>query len=517
MKQLPIGIQTFEKIIKGNYLYVDKTKQIYDIVSGGTTYFISRPRRFGKSLLCSTLEEVFRGNKELFKGLWIYDSNYSWEPHPVIRVSMPKTKYDSPELFEKWLNEMVDDIAKESSIDVGQNRTLPSKFSTIIKALSKKNKVVIIIDEYDKPILDNITNIEIADKMRDVLSSFYSTFKDLDQYLKFIFLTGITQFSKTSIFSGLNNLKNITINEKYSDLLGYTQEELESFFKNYIVEASNKLGVSKDEVLKKLKDWYNGYCFVENSSKVYNPFSILLFFDEYKFKNYWFKSGTPTFLMELIKEKDYDSEDLEVVELNAAEIDSFDIETLPLFTTLFQTGYLTIVGYDEETENYKLSFPNEEVRKSFLQHLLASITKYQIAKISKDVVALRKALQRNDIDSFVFVLKIFFANIPYTVQDKQKEQDYQFLFYAMLKLFGFAIIVEEPTNIGRIDAVITMNDYIYIFEFKINQSAEKALQQIEDKKYYEKYLNSDKKVISVGINFDSKERNISDFVVKEIE
>lgn len=517
MKKLPIGIQTFEEIINGGYLYVDKTKQIYDIVTGGKTYFISRPRRFGKSLLCSTLEEVFKGNKELFKGLWIYDSDYDWEPHPVIRIDMSKIAHKTPEELELALHEKINTIAERNSINITNYQSISGKFEKILYELSKKNKVAIIIDEYDKPILDNITNIEVADKVRDVLRNFYTLFKNLDQYLKFIFLTGVTQFSKTSIFSGLNNLKEISLNKKYADLLGYTQEELESFFKNYIIEASKELDVSKDEVLKKLKHWYNGYCFVEDACKVYNPFSILLFFDEFKFKNYWFKSGTPTFLMKLIKEKDYDAEDLEVVELNASEIDSFDVETLPLFTTLFQTGYLTIVGYDEETENYKLSFPNEEVRKSFLQHLLASLTKYQIAKISKDIVALRKALQRNDIDSFVFVLKIFFANIPYTVQDKQKEQDYQFLFYAMLKLFGFAIIVEEPTNIGRIDAVITMNNYIYIFEFKINQSAQKALQQIEDKKYYEKYLRSGKKIVSVGINFDTKEKNISGFEVKEIE
>ncbi|MFH1643669.1 MAG: AAA family ATPase, partial [bacterium] len=262
MKNLPIGIQTFEEIINNHYLYIDKTKQIYDIITTGKAYFLSRPRRFGKSLLCSTLEQIFKGNKELFRDLWIYNSDYKWEAHPVISISMPKTSRGCPGEFEKWLNEKISDTAKENSIDIGASQTIQSSFSKIIKELSKKNKVVIIIDEYDKPILDNISDLKSAEKTREILRNFYSTFKDLDQYLKFIFLTGVTRFSKVSLFSGLNNLYDLTIGEEAATLFGYTQKEVEFYFNDYVESIAKKHNTSKTQIFLQLKNWYNGYSFI---------------------------------------------------------------------------------------------------------------------------------------------------------------------------------------------------------------------------------------------------------------
>lgn len=519
MKKLPIGIQTFEEIIKEDYLYVDKTKQIYDIITTGKTYFISRPRRFGKSLLCSTLEQVFIGNKELFKGLWIYNSEYSWESHPVIRIDMSKIAHETPGSLELGLHDRIDDVAEDYDISLASRKTLQGKFLKLVKTLSKKNKVVIIVDEYDKPILDHITDIELAEKMRDALRNFYTMFKALDEYLKFVFLTGVTKFSKTSVFSGLNNLYDLTFSDKASTLFGYTQKELEFYFRDRIIKLASKHQTSKTQAILQLKDWYNGYRFIEYGKKVYNPFSILLVLSEFKFKNYWFETGTPTFLIQLIKKQNYKIQELESVEVGPEDLSSFEIEDLYPLTVFYQTGYLTIIDYNERSGNYRLSYPNKETKSSFLRLLIKSNTSYKEAALRNFALSLRDSLEENNIDTFIQTMKSFYANIPYTVQTKQNEQHYQFLFYALLTFLGFNIITEDVTNIGRIDAVIKIGNYIYIFEFKINQTAGKALKQIDEKKYYQKYLAPEykrKKIVAVGVNFDMKEKNISDWDVFEI-
>ena len=516
MKKLPIGIQTFEEIIKKGYLYVDKTKQIYDLVTEGKVYFLSRPRRFGKSLFCSILEEIFKGNKELFKDLWIYDSDYKWESYPVIRIDMSRIRCKNADDFERKLFNKMKEIAQENGLKSDDDFSPDELLAFIIKNLSKKNKVAVIVDEYDKPILDHITDIKIAGEIRNVLRGFYGQLKSLDEYLKFVFLTGVTKFSKTSVFSGLNNLKDLTFDERASDLFGYTQKELEFYFKDCIKKMASKHQTSKTQVMLLLKTWYNGYRFSKKNEKVYNPFSILLSLDAFDFQNYWFETGTPTFLIELINKQNYKISELESVEVGPIELGSFDIEALYPLTVFYQTGYLTIIDYIKKSGNYRLSYPNLEVKNSFLQLLIKSSTKYREADIRNYYASLQTALEESDVESFIKTMKIFYANIPYTSQDKQKEQDYQLLFYAMLKLLGFTIVVEEPTNIGRIDAVITMNDYIYVIELKVDKSAKLALRQIEGKKYYEKYMRSGKKLIAVGINFDSNEKNISDFEIKEL-
>ncbi|MFH1644426.1 MAG: AAA family ATPase [bacterium] len=519
MKQPPIGIQTFEKIIKDDYLYVDKTKQIYDIITTGTTYFISRPRRFGKSLLCSTLEQIFKGNKELFKNLWIYDSDYQWESHPVIRIDMSKIRLNNTEDFEKKLFNQMREIAKDNNIDYTDYNSPEELLSAIIKNMSKKNKVVIIVDEYDKPILDHITNTQIAEKVRNILKSFYGQFKTLDEYLKFIFLTGVTRFSKMSVFSGLNNLRDLTFNEKAATLFGYTQKELEFYFEERIKICVTKQKTSKKQILLQLKDWYNGYSFVDGKQKVYNPFSILLSLDDYKFKNYWFETGTPTFLVNMIREKNFDYTDPKSFEATELQLGNFDINNINLKTLLFQTGYLTIDSYDQSLRKYHLKYPNNEVEESLLEVLLESFSGIDAVISDDTIIEITNALMKNDLNQFREIIYNFFASMPYTIQINH-EKYYQSIFYTLLRLLNIRIKVEVATNTGRIDSVVQIKDFIYIFEFKIDKSSTEALQQIEDKKYYQKFMSSkykDKKIIIVGVNFDTKQKNISDFSFKTIK
>ena len=364
MKKLPIGIQSLGKLIEEDYIYIDKTKHIYNLIKNGQYYFLSRPRRFGKSLLCSTFKEIFSGNKELFKDCWIYNSDFDWKQHPVVLLDFNAIKgKDSLEL-ELSLSQEIDSIARENNVDLTGFTVLSNKFTNLIKQLSKKNKVVLLIDEYDKPLLENIIDKKKAEEFKKVLADFYETIKSVDSYLKFCFLTGVTKFSQVSLFSKLNNLDDISISEDASVLLGYTKEEIISYFKDYIKLSCKKLKKTEHELLLDLKKWYDGYCFYHEAEKVYSPFSILLFFKNSAFKNYWFQTGTPTFLINLIKEKGYPVIDVENLELSEVEMGAFEVDNISLKTLLFQTGYLTILSKDSHVNLYKVSYPNYEVRFS---------------------------------------------------------------------------------------------------------------------------------------------------------
>ena len=351
MKLLPIGIQNLEKIIKNNYIYIDKTKYLYDLIQTGSYYFISRPRRFGKSLTCSTFAEIFSGNKELFKNCLIYNSDYNWQKYPVIEFNFNSIAHNSKSQLILGLNEKLNDIAKKQKIDLSDYQTLESKFYNLIEktSINHKSKVVVIIYEYDKAIVDNISNIEEAEEIKNVLSNFYGVIKDLDQYLKFFFLTGVSKFSKTSIFSKLNNLEDLTISKNSSTLMGYTKKEIEIYFDKYIEKIRIEQNISKEVFLESIKNWYNGYCFYPKAEKVYNPFSILNYLKQENFQNFWFESGTPTFLINLIKEKDYPIPEIENALVNHTDLNSFDVNNIKLLTLLFQTGYLTIKEYNPET------------------------------------------------------------------------------------------------------------------------------------------------------------------------
>ncbi len=521
-KKLPIGIQSFKKMIEGNYTYVDKTRQIFDLISTGECYFLSRPRRFGKSLLLSTMKEIFKGNRALFRGLYIDNVDYDWQEHPVIHLSFTSVNSTSAQKLEKDIEYKLLQLAEEYGLDIREAPSLQTKFTTLIQKLGEKNRVVLLIDEYDYPLINNIDNLSLAESCRKTLHDFFVVLKDLDEYLRFIFITGVTKFSKTSIFSGLNNLDDLTLMSKASIILGYTHEELITNFLPYIEATATKQKSSKELVLSTMKDWYNGYQFSEASSadgeslKVYNPFSVLSFLSHQILLNYWAGTGTPLFLSHVIKTQDYPVTEIEGSEVNIDETKAFEIDQIKLLPLLWQTGYLTIDSFNPATLNYKLRYPNQEVKITFLTFFMGFLTTKELAVIKNYLVLLEAAMKEHDLNSFFKTLSVFFANVPYTMQ-LSHEKYYQTIFYIVLNLIGARVQAEEETNDGRIDAVIETTTHVYIFEFKLDEPASKALAQIEDKQYYQKYMLSKNKVVLIGVSFDTEKRNVAEWVSKDLK
>jgi len=520
LKKLPIGQSSFERIIKDNRVYVDKTERIYELINSTEFNFLSRPRRFGKSLLISTLENIFLGNKELFKGLWIYKSDWKWEKYPVIVIDFNKISVDTPENLVLTLIEKLEEEGKRFNILL-ERKLLKSVFAELIcKVYEKTGKdVVILIDEYDKPIINHLgegeDRLEIAKKNREILREFFSTLKakDVISKLRFLLLTGVSKFSQAGVFSALNNLADLTMNTKYSDLLGITDKELEIYFKEYIEECAKEYGVSFDRMKEMIRDYYNGYRFSKKDIKVYNPYSLINFFNERDFKNYWFTSGTPTFLVNLIKEKDYYIPEAENLKVEEYLFSTYEIENLDIRALLFQTGYLTIKDYDFEFNEYTLSYPNKEVKYSFLNNLFERYA----GKENGKYLEIRRALAKGDIERLIEIIKSIFASIPYIQGAKLNEANFHTLFYLMIGAGGYPAEMELLTCEGRIDLKVETKDKIYIMEFKCNQSAEKAIEQIKEKKYYEPFISSGKEIILLGINFSTETRNISDYNIETIK
>ena len=510
MKKLPIGIQEFSELISGGYLYVDKTKYIYSLLKN-KYFFLSRPRRFGKSLLLNTIKEIHKGNKQLFEGLWIYDK-IDWEEHPVIKLSFSSVDYAGIGLANAIENMLIK-IAKKHAISLKQP-TFSLKFEELIEKLSIKSKVVILIDEYDKPIIDYIDNIPQAEENRKILKNFYSVIKDSDSYIEFFFITGVSKFSQVSIFSDLNNLNDITLNRKYATMLGYTQEELEHYFSGYIKELGDYYKDVYDDILKQIKHNYNGYSW-DGKHFVYNPFSVLNLFDNMKFGDYWFRTGTPTFLMQMLKQNQYTIFDIKKRTISENVLDKYDITAITLLPLLFQTGYLTIKNYDLRTRNITLDFPNAEVESSFDIHLLAELNDGKIDKASSLLIEITNNLESDNLERFIENINILFKGISYVIVDN-KEKYFHSIFYIIVKLLGFTIDTEIMTIDGRIDAVITTKDNIYIIEFKVNQDANTALQQIKDKGYHKKYAAEGKPITLIGIDFDMKEKMIKEYLVEDV-
>lgn len=516
MQKLPVGIQSFNRLREENCIYADKTKQIYDLVKGdlGYYFFLPRPRRFGKSLLVSTLKELFSGNKELFKGLWIENSDYAWKKHPVVHLDFSTITSSTPEELTLSLSWKLDQIGKHYGITNLSSPTVASKFETLIHELAKNNRVALLIDEYDNPLLNHVHNIPRMREIQEVLRNFYATIKAAGGQIEFFFMTGITKFSKTSIFSGMNNLIDLTLSEDFADLLGYTDEEIDHYFQPHIQTIATKQHISPADVRENLKHWYNGYQFSRKPKTVYNPFSVLTYLTTKDLRNYWFETGTPTFLINLIRERKYSIESLEQAEINADGLNAFDIEKMQLIPLLVQTGYLTFKGYDLATQNYRLGYPNEETRASFLLYFIEMIADADAAHIKNLTLKLTNMLKAEGLDAFFDILKTFFASVPYTIQIPQ-EQYYQSIFYVVLTLIGAYVQAEVTTNNGRIDCTIITDQQIYIFEFKLHDTAESALKQIEDKKYYQKYLQDNKQIFLIGVSFDVKERNIGQWLIRK--
>ncbi len=503
LKKLPIGISTLKTILQENYLYVDKTDLAQKLIEEGQYYFLSRPRRFGKSLFLDTLRTIFDGDKEIFKGLYIYENGYEFTKYPIIRISFNSGDFSSKEAFRKRVTTILDDNQEDLEITCPKEFTTDDCFGRLIREAYKKykQKVVILVDEYDKPILDNIETPEVARVMRDELKNFYSIIKGADEYLKFVFITGVSKFSKVSLFSGLNNLNDITLDRSYSTICGYTQNDVETSFAKYLVGQD----------FEKIKRWYNGYKFLGEG--VYNPFDILLFIQKgFEFRNYWFSTATPTFLLKLIEKNNYFLPNLENIVKDDKMLDSFDVDYIELETLMWQTGYLTIekttINYDD-TPIYHLAIPNQEVKISLLGSIADFMSKEQNTTLLKGEIY--NSLLNADFAAFERSFHSLFASIPYNLFTNNKMYEYEgyysSLFYAYLKALGIELIGEDVTNRGRIDLTIKMPNSIIIIEFKVDGS--EALAQIKEKKYYEKYLESKLPIYLVGVAFDTKERNIS--------
>jgi hypothetical protein len=507
LKKLPIGMSTLKEIRNNNYLYIDKTEEAYNLIEGsGKYFFLSRPRRFGKSLFVDTLKNIFEGKKELFEDLYIYDK-YDWEKsYPVINISFASGTIFSREQLGERLVDILEENAERLGITCKKVEDAASCFKEFIRTLYKKYQthVVVLIDEYDKPILDNIDNIEVASSIREGLKDFYSVIKGSDEFLKFAFLTGVSKFSKVSLFSGLNNLEDITLDRRYATITGYTHEDIKTSFKDHLVDVD----------LEELKRWYNGYNFL--GVGVYNPFDILLFISKgHVFKNYWFETGTPTFLIKLLKEKNYFIPNLEALETSESSLSSFEIENIALEVILFQTGYLTIKRVKKMglREKYELSFPNIEVRYSFAEQILNYLVPHDLTTISHQQNYLYEAFESLDLNKLESQIKSIFAAIPYNNFSGSKLYEYEGYYasvlYSYFASLGVDIIAEDVTNRGRIDMTILLNNYAYVFEFKVVESNPEgsALTQIKERKYYEKYQDKYETTI-LGIEFSKKERNI---------
>lgn len=515
LKPLPIGEQTFRKLIEGGYLYVDKTRLIYEMIrypSG--VYFLSRPRRFGKSLLISTLEELFLGHKELFQGLWLYTSEYQWESHPVIRFDFSLEKARSAKEMREVIQGYLQDIAAQYGITLPKG-SYQRQWRGLLEQVGQTGKVVILIDEYDYPIIDNIGNIKVAVEIREVLKGFYTVIKGMDRYLRFILLTGVSKFSRVGVFSGLNNLKDISIDDRFASLPGITQNELETYFPEYIDRFAARKGIARQTLLKEIKDWYNGFRFSKEGESVYNPFSLLLLLDMQDFRNYWFESATPTFLIKLMKERNFDLRQLSHLQVSELAFSSYEIDQIQLLPLLFQTGYLTIKGYNPTRRLYDLYYPNYEVEDAFSTWLLGAFSYADHTLQESHLWRLIDALHADDLPTFFQLLQVFFAQIPYNIQLKD-EHYYQSIFYLIFTLLGLRLEAEKQTNRGRIDTVIVLPGDVYIFEFKLDGTEDQALEQIKTMGYADPYRHQGKTLYLVGVNFSTQQRGIIGWKVERI-
>lgn len=514
LQPLPIGTHTFRKIIQGGYLYIDKTPLIYELLRHPVgAYFLARPRRFGKSLLISTLDEIFRGNRELFQGLWLYDSPYAWTPYPVIRLDFGQNPVTSAVELERMLQTTLQRLARTAQLTLADGNCV-AQFNDLIFQMAAHSPVVILVDEYDKPILDNLANLAEAQRIREALKRFYTVIKGMDPYVRFVLLTGVSKFSRVGVFSGLNNLNDLTMDNQYAALLGITQAELETRLQPYLHAFVEAQGGSVSDLQAKIRAWYNGFCFSRQCTPVYNPFSLLLLFQKQEFRNYWFESGTPTFLLELLKARHYPLQNLEQLEIPDLAFSTYEIENLEIVPLLFQTGYLTIKAYEDQLQTYRLSYPNYEVKRAFMTYLLHTYSEVELAFAGSTLKQLARALLEPAWPRFFDVLNVFLASIPYDLQLKQ-EKYYQTIFYLIFKLIGLEINAEVHTSRGRIDAVIETGSAVYLFEFKVDGRAAEALQQIQDREYFAPYRLTDKTLYLLGANFDLTTRGVGEWTVKE--
>ena len=512
----PIGIQTFSEIIRGGYIYVDKTDLVHKLAHDSKYNFLSRPRRFGKSLAISTLEDYFSGRKELFTGLKIEALEQEWTVYPVFHLDLNVGKYDCLEALQNRLHATLNEWEERYGI-TDKNPALSLRFEAVIRRACEQTgrQVVILVDEYDKPMLQAIGNEPLQNAYRAELKAFYGVMKSSDRYIRFAFLTGVTKFSKVSVFSDLNNLKDITLSPHYESLCGITQEELEACFPESIAELGDTNGYTYDEALAELKKRYDGYHFSMSLTDIYNPFSLLNCLSDSHYGSYWFESGTPTFLVELLRDNDIDLSLLDGLEMDDKSMGNVDVMFTDPSPVLYQSGYLTIKEYDRESQMYTLSFPNEEVKSGFLNFLLPFYANVRPTQSASTINELVKVTRRGEMDDFMFILKSFFSGYNYELIPRHDlERHYQNVLFTVCKLIGLRVEAEMHTSNGRIDMCLQTRDAVYIFEFKLNVEPEEAQRQIARKDYAAMFAADPRRKVRIGVNFNSEIRSIKDWVIE---
>lgn len=512
----PIGIQNFEKLINDGYVYVDKTALIYRLATSGNYYFLSRPRRFGKSLLISTMEAYFSGKRELFRGLAMADLEKDWTEYPILHLDLNSRLYENAESLRLELNKHLE-MWEHLYGDEFKDRALEERFYHIISKAYEKTgqRVVILVDEYDKPMLQSIGNAALQDEYRNILKAFYSVLKTQDRYIRFAFLTGVTKFGKVSVFSDLNNLDDISMDERYIEICGITEQEIHDRFDDDVAALGQKYNITKEECYARLKKRYNGYHFETNTIGIYNPFSLLNTLNKLKFGDYWFETGTPSFLVQVLQNADYDLNDLQNEPVSADLINSVDSMARNPIPVIYQSGYLTIKGYDEEFRMYNLGFPNEEVENGFIKYLLPLYTPVEERKTEFYIANFVNDIRKGRVDSFLERLQTLFADGDYRITGKM-EKYFQNSMYLIFKMMGFYVDVERTTSRGRIDIIMKTKDYIYVMELKLDGTAEDALRQIEDKGYAEPFRNDQRQLYMIGVNFSSETRGIEKWKIKTL-
>ena len=524
MRRLSIGVQSFKKLREDDCVYVDKTEYIWKLVNNGYEYFLSRPRRFGKSLFLSTLKAYFNGEKDLFKGLAIEKLEQQradpWVKYPVIHYSFASGDFTENDALKRKLNTILRTYEAEYELKT-YNEDLPGdRFIRIINKAAKMygKGAVILIDEYDKPLLDNIgTNSDLEEKNRKILKGFYTALKDADDNLKFAFITGVTKFSKISLFSDLNQLNDISLDKAYSEICGISEKEMEDNYSPEIEALRIEKNITYEECLLELRNRYDGYHFSADSCGLYNPLSILFSFNKLEFGNYWFSTGTPTFLINAlscanVKIQNF-AEGITASDEDMTEFRDGNSNVIPLF---YQSGYLTICGYDERTGEYTLSFPNNEVKYGFYSSLIPTVSpEYSFNLGNFNMSTMIRYIDNGDVDSFMTMIKALLASIPYTEGNAPKnEQEWRNLVYVIFSLLGQYVRAEMHTSKGRSDFALENEGYVYIFEFKKDKSAAEALSQINEMGYSDPYLSSGKKIVKIGANFSSKERTLSEWITE---
>lgn len=510
----PIGIQNFESLRNDGYVYVDKTALIYKLATTGRYYFLSRPRRFGKSLLISTMEAYFSGKKELFKGLDVEGLEKEWNQYPILHLDLNTAKYDCTEALLNVLNDVL--AYWESLYGTSPTEVTPElRFKGIVRRACEKTgqRVVILVDEYDKPMLQTIGNAELQEEYRNILKAFYSVLKTQDRYIKFAFLTGVTKFGKVSVFSDLNNLKDISMDNRYIDICGITEKEIHDIFDKDVEALGNGYGMTKEECYARLKENYDGYHFETDTVGIYNPFSLLNTLDSMKFGDYWFETGTPSFLVHLLKQADYNLNDLQEEQVSADVLNSVDSMSRNPIPVIYQSGYLTIKGYDERFRIYRLGFPNREVENGFIKYLLPLYTPIEENKSEYFIFNFINDIEKGNPEKFMTRMQSLFSDSDYKIAGKL-EKYFQNSMYLIFKMMGFFTEVERTTSRGRMDIVMKTKEYIYVMELKLDGTAEEALRQIDEKGYAEPFKADGRQLYRIGVNFSSETRGIEEWKIE---